>query len=87
VALAIEEPTPFVEVLTHVSDMNPEHVFVFIGSLRVRMYDRPLRKIQRQPIAVDTPCEVDILGVHKKPLVKQSCLYRCRRAQQHETAT
>ena len=52
-ALGIEEPAVFIEIAAHVSDMNPEHVFVFIGSARMRMYDGPLRMVKGQIVPMN----------------------------------
>ena len=69
--LFIKEPTPFIEIQTHVLDMNPEHVFVIIRRTRVCVRNSPLRIIERQPVAMDAAGKVYILRVHKKTFVKQ----------------
>ena len=54
--------------------MNPEHVFIIIRGARMRVRDSPLRIIEREPVAMDSAREVDILGVHA------NSLFRCRGA-------
>ena len=85
-SLGVEEPTPFVEIAAHVLDMNPEHVLIVIGSVCVRMRNRPLRIIEREIIAMDGTRQVDVLRIHKIALVEQSRFHGCLGSQQHETA-
>ena len=85
-ALGVEEPTVFVEITTHVSDVNSEHVFIIIGSARVGMRDGPFGIIEREPIAMDGSGEVDVLGIHEVALVEESCFYHSLGAKEHETA-
>jgi len=79
-ALSIEEPSPFVEIAAHVSDMYPEHVFIFIGFARVGMRDAPFRIIERQVIPMNSTGKIDILRIHEIAFVEKTGLHGSRSA-------
>ena len=51
----------------------------------MRMYNSPLRLIDREPSAVDGTSKIDVLRVHEIPLVEQSGFQHCLGAQEHKT--
>lgn len=69
-ALAIEEPTPFVEITYHIGDMNPQHAAAFSRSCRMFVYYADSGPIHSFPFAVDTSGDVDVFGIHEETLVE-----------------
>ena len=50
------------------------------------VYDGPFGIVECEVMTMDTSREVYILRVHEIPLIKEPCLHRRFRTQQHETA-
>ena len=73
-AFLVVEPTPFVEVSTHVDDVNPQHLQGFVGCFFMIVDNGGMREEDRQIVAMDAACEVHIFGVHKESFVEESCL-------------
>ena len=61
-------------------------MLILIGLARMSVYDGPFGVIEREVVAMDGTREVYILRVHEIPLIKEPCLHRRFRTQQHETA-
>ena len=68
-ALAVEQPAPLVEISYHVHNVNFKHAPVFIRSGAVVVNHRHARPVHRGKALVHSPGDVDILGIHEKPLV------------------
>ena len=82
----VEEPAPFIKIPAHVLDMNPKHVFVFIGRLCMVMDDGPSRVIEGEIVPMNTAGKVNIFGVHKELLVEQSGFHYRLGAQHHKAS-
>ena len=86
-AFPVAEPTPFIEVSTHVDDVNPQYLQRLVGRFFMIMDDCSMREENRQIVAMDAASEVHILGVHKESFVEESRLLHRLRAKQHEATT
>mgnify|MGYP003484477156 CR=1 FL=1 len=73
-AFLVAEPTPFIEVSTHIDHVNPQHLQRFIGRLLMIMDDSGMRKIDCEIVAMDATSEVHILRIHKETLIEDSGL-------------
>lgn len=85
-AFLVAEPTPFIEVSTHVDDVNPQHLQRLVGRFFMIMDDGGMWEENRQIVAMDAASEVHILGVHEESFVEEACLLHRLRSKQHKAA-
>ena len=85
-AFLVAEPTPFIEVSTHVDDVNPQHLQRLVGRFFMIMDDGGMWEENRQIVAMDAASEIHILGVHEETFVEEACLLHRLRSKQHEAA-
>lgn len=85
-AFLVAEPTPFVEVSTHVDDVNPQHLQRLVGRFFMIMDNGGMWEENRQIVAMDAASEVHILGIHKESFVEEPSLPYRLRSKQHEAA-
>ena len=85
-ALLVAEPTPFIEVSTHIDYVNPQHLQRFVGGLCVVMDNGGMWEIDGEVIAMNTASKVHILWVHEESFVEKSCLLHRLRTEKHEAA-
>lgn len=83
-ALLVAEPTPFIEVSTHIDYVNPQHLQRFVGRFFMIVNDGGIRKEYRQIVAMDSACKVHIFRIHEESFVEKSCLLHRLCAEKHK---
>ena len=85
-AFLVAEPTPLIEISTHIDHMYPQHFQRFVGGLCVVMDNGGMWKIDGEVIAMNTASKIHIFGVHEETLIKKSCLLHRLCEEKHEAA-
>ena len=84
--LFIKKPSPFIEIPDQIPYMNSQKSDILIGCPGMMMNNRDIRVKNSFVFPVNSPRQIDILGIHKESFVKHSDIFQRLRAQEHEAA-